>query len=217
MNPIKNTKNTNASKIFLIQSKAIPMFAAILMVLGTISTAKAEYYIQGAYGFGMVDDLTGSRNGVATSSSADENPSSIGLEFGMDRMAIDPKIRVGVGYQAMEIEYTDGTNLDATIYSANAYYFIGEKLRDDEGLHPYVGAGILLADYGDDDMKYGIALHAGADYPVNEDVSVGGKYTYLNTDGPSGQSTTPNATYSNEGITGHIFAATATYRFQGGM
>lgn len=203
------------------QKIAIYSLALGLAAFAPHNHAQADNYIQGSYGFGMLADLDAKTNGVSTSLAPAENAGMMGVEVGIDRYGADRKLKIGVGYQAFETDFDGTTNkLSGKLYSANGYYYLGTKVPEDNGLHPYVGAGLILADYGDypkldGKMKFGLAVHVGADMPVSDTISVGGKYSYIMVDGPTGGDSTSSTNF--EDLTMNLFMANVTYHFKGGI
>ncbi len=206
------TKYKTITSFMKASGVLVAMTAGLFLIA---HSSKAEMYLQGAYGYGMVSDFEGTENGSSVTKGIDEDPTVMGIEVGQDHLGVDQKIRLGAGYQAMDITLDDGSEKATTIYSVNGYYFIGDKARDEDGIHPYVGGGLLLVDFEDDAMKFGIAGHAGAEMPVGENLLVGGKYSYIFADGSSGSE--GSTTYAYDNFTAHILSATATYQFEGGL
>ena len=181
-------------------------------------TQADEPYIQGALGYGLVDSFEQSQGGTMTTISNDSMPPAMGFEAGLDGLGNMGKIRAGVSYQSFDAGFSDpdgdGTVSDSEIelLGANMYYHMGETMAAGGMLQPYVGAGLVWVTPENFDTEMTYALHAGADMPYTDTVSLGAKYSYLiGTDFSSGD----DLSVSSENM--HLFSATMTYKFKGGI
>ena len=177
-----------------------------------------EPYIQGALGFGLLDDFEQDQGGTMTTISANGMAPVMGFEAGVDGLGNTGKVRAGVSYQTFDSGFSDpdgdGTASDSEIelLGANMYYHMGQTMSSGGMLQPYVGAGLVWVTPENFDTEMTYALHAGADIPYTDTVSLGAKYSYLiGTDFSSGD----DLSVSAENM--HLLSATMTYKFMGGM
>ena len=177
-----------------------------------------EPYIQGALGYGLVDSFEQKQGGEMTTISNDSMPPALGVEAGLDGLGNMGKLRAGVSYQSFDAGFSDPDNDGAVsdseieLLGANIYYHMGETMAAGGMLQPYVGAGLVWVTPEDFDTEMTYALHAGADMPYTDTVSLGAKYSYLmGTDFSGGE----DLSVSSENM--HLFSATMTYKFKGGI
>ena len=175
-------------------------------------------YLQGGFGFGLIDDHEQDQGGTMTVISTDEVPPVVGVEAGLDRLGSSDKIRAGVSYQTFNMGFSDpgsnGTIRDAQIHlvSANTYYHLGDIITVGSKVEPYIGAGLVWMMPEDFEGELTYALHAGAEIPYTRRISLGTQYSYLfGTD----FSDEDDLTVTTEDT--HLLSATLTYKFMGGM
>ena len=196
-------------------------FFAIAVGAGAILSGEAqadEPYIQGALGYGLVDSFEQSQGGTMTTISNDSMPPAIGFEAGLDGLGNMGKLRAGVSYQSFDAGFSDpdgdgvASDSEIELLGANMYYHLGETMAAGGMLQPYVGAGLVWVTPENFDTEMTYALHAGADMPYTDTLSLGAKYSYvMGTDFSSGD----DLSVSSENM--HLFSATMTYKFKGGM
>ena len=186
-----------------------------------ISTSVAQennLYIQGGFGFGLLDDHEQDQGGTITTISNDDIPPVLGVEAGLDRLGSSDKIRAGIGYQTFNMGFSDPNSTGAIednqihLLSANTYYYLGDMITVASKIEPYVGAGLVWMKPEDFEGEFTYAFHAGAEMPYTRTISLGTQYSYLlGTD----FSDEDGLTVTTENT--HLLSATMTYKFMGGM
>ena len=187
-------------------------------IVSTSAAQENDLYIQGGFGFGLIDDHKQDQGGTMTTISTDEVPPVVGVEVGLDRLGTSDKIRAGVSYQTFNMGFSDpggnGTIRDSQIHlvSANTYYHLGDMITVGSKVEPYVGAGLVWMMPEDFEGELTYALHAGAEIPYTRRISLGTQYSYLfGTD----FSDEDDLNVTTEDT--HLLSATLTYKFMGGM
>ena len=187
-------------------------------IISTSSAQGNDLYIQGGFGFGLLDDHEQDQGGTMTVISTDDIPPVVGVEVGLDRLGSSDKVRAGVSYQTFNMGFSDpgsnGTIKDAQIHllSANTYYHLGDMITIGSKVEPYVGAGLVWMTPEDFETEMTYAFHAGAEIPYSRQISLGAQYSYLlGTD----FSDEDDLTVTTENT--HLLSATMTYKFTGGV
>ena len=187
-------------------------------IISTSAAQGNDLYIQGGFGFGLLDDHEQDQGGTMTVISTDEVPPVVGVEAGLDRLGSSDKIRTGVSYQTFNMGFSDpggnGTIRDSQIHlvSANTYYHLGDIITVGSKVEPYIGAGLVWMMPEDFEGELTYALHAGAEIPYTRRISLGTQYSYLlGTD----FSDEDDLTVTTENT--HLLSATLTYKFTGGV
>ena len=186
-------------------------------IVSTSAAQENDLYIQGGFGFGLLDDHKQDEGGTMTTISTDEVPPIAGVEVGLDRLSTSDKIRAGVSYQTFNMGFSDpgsdGTIKDAQIHliSANTYYHLGDVITIGSMIEPYVGAGLVWMMPEDFEGEMTYALHAGVEIPYTRRVSLGTQYSYLFGTDFSDEDDLDVTTENT-----HLLSATLSYKFMGG-
>ena len=205
-------------RLFSMLGAAFIVAGACSAIISTSSAQGNDLYIQGGFGFGLLDDHEQDQGGTMTVISTDDVPPVVGVEVGLDRLGSSDKIRAGVSYQTFNMGFSDpgsnGTIRDAQIHlvSANTYYHLGDIITVGSKVEPYIGAGLVWMMPEDFEGELTYALHAGAEIPYTRRISLGTQYSYLfGTD----FSDEDDLTVTTENT--HLLSATLTYKFTGGV
>lgn len=194
-----------------------------IAMLGLAQPAAAEgyFYVEGSAGISFIEDVDGtfsfpgssqgSRShhvgkghgslvGIPVSLSINDG-ANFGVEVGAANYA-DTGLRIGVAFWFVNFEIESATALGITI-PASALRTSNELVEVVEGrlyydiplegiVTPYVGVGLGAADYtGDAAFIY--SLIGGAQVDITDNVYLGARYTYSNTDIDGGPGVTVDA------------------------
>lgn len=187
----------------------------IALMLMAVTSAKADMYLQGSLGYGMIADFDEVKGSTTTSITGLDAAMPIGVEGGLDRLGAAGKLRAGVGYTQFDAKGGDLTSdIAVSVISANGYYYLDDMAVSSFRLKPYIGAGLGYVTLDGYDAAMGYLGHVGFDVPVQQNITIGGEYTYLMT---KELTNSTDSTKTIDSFSSHIFSANVAYHLNGGL